>query len=356
MTMEKTFLILMILLVGNISFGQNKADAEKLVDEGVAYHDKGDYDGAIARYDKALALDKDNLLALSEKALTLNSLQKYDESILICQRAIETHPGENELKMVYVAYGNDLDGLKKTDKSVEIYDQGIKQFPDYYQLYFNKGISLTSVKKYDEAILCFQKSVSLNPKHAGSHNIIARILNISNRIPALLAYCRFLVLEPESNRAKENLSSLQEIMKRNVEVTGKKSINLNISPNLFGDTISNGEVKENSFISTDLLLTMDAALDYDKKNKKKTEVEQFMRKFETVCESLKESQKGNYGFFWEYYVPYFTEMKDKNLVEPFAYIVFASSDYPDVSTWLKSNKSEIDKFYEWSKSFVWKTN
>lgn len=354
--MKKTLLILMIFLVSNISFGQNKADAEKLVNEGVAYHDKGDYDGAISRYDKALALDKDNLLALSEKALTLNTLQKCEESILICQRAIETHPGENGLKTVYVAYGNNLDDLKKTDKSVEIYDQGIKQFPDYYQLYFNKGISLTSVKRYDEAILCFQKSVSLNPKHAGSHNIIARILNTTNRIPAILAYSRFLVIEPESKRAKENLSSLQEIMNRNVEVTGKKSINLNVSPDLLGDTISNGEVKENSFKSTELILTMAAALDYDKKNKKKTEVEQFIRKFETVCESLKESQKSNHGFYWEFYVPYFTEMKDKNLVEPFAYFIFASSDNPDVSNWLKSNKSEIDKFYQWSKAFAWKTN
>ncbi len=354
--MKKAILILMTLLVGNLTFGQNKAEAEKLVNEGVAYHDKEDYDGAISRYDKALALDKDNLTALSEKALTLNSLQKCEESILLCQRAIETHPRENGLKMVYVVYGNNLDDLKKTDKSVEIYDQGIKQFPDYYQLYFNKGITLASVKKYDEAMLCFQKSVSLNPKHAGSHNIIARILNNTNRIPALLAYSLFLVIEPESKRAKENLSVLQELMKRNVEETGKESINLNVSPDLLSDTISNGDVKENSFRSTDLVLTMDAALDFDKKNKKKTEVEQFIRKFETVCESLKESQKGNYGFFWEFYVPYFTEMKDKNLIEPFAYIAFASSDYPDVSNWLKSNKSEIDKFYEWSKAFVWKTN
>ena len=59
----------MFLLICSISFAQNKADAEKLVDEGVAYHDKGDYDGAISRYDKALELDKDNLLAMTEKGI-----------------------------------------------------------------------------------------------------------------------------------------------------------------------------------------------------------------------------------------------------------------------------------------------
>jgi hypothetical protein len=41
--MKKTFLILMFPLLCNILFAQNKTDAEKLVDEGIAYHDKGGY-------------------------------------------------------------------------------------------------------------------------------------------------------------------------------------------------------------------------------------------------------------------------------------------------------------------------
>lgn len=355
--MKKTLLILMFPLMCNISFGQNKADAEKLVDEGVNYHDKGDYDGAIAKYDKALELDKDNLLALAEKAFSLLSLQKYDEAINYCQKAIATHPGDKGLKTVYVTYGNASDGQKKTDKSIEIYDEGIKLFPDYYQLYFNKGISLSSVKKYDEAVLCFQKAVMLNPKHASSHNAIARLSNINNkRIPALLAYCRFLSIEPQSKRAKENLASMQKIMKGNVEETGKKSVTINISPDMLGDTTASGKPKENSFTSTDLILSMDAAMDFDKKNKKKTEVEQFIRKFETVCASLKETKKDNYGFFWDFYVPFFSEMKDKNFIETFAYIAFASTDDPDTAKWLKAHKSETDKFFEWTKSFEWKTN
>jgi len=355
--MKKTILIFMFPLICNISFGQKKAEAEKLVDEGVAYHDKGDYEGAISRYDKALELDKNNLLALTEKAFTLLSLQKYDETVNYCQKAISTYPGDIGLKTVYVTYGNALDGLKKTDRSIEVYDEGIKQFPDYYQLYFNKGISLSSVKKYDEAILCFQKSSILNPKHASSHNAIARLANINNkRISSLLAYCRFLIIEPQSNRAKENLSSLQKIMKGSVEETGKESITINISSDLLGDTTANGKPKENSFTSTDLILSMDAALDYDKKNKKKTDVEKFTRKFETVCASLKETKKDNYGFFWEYYAPYFIEMNDKKFSEVFAYISFASSDDPDVAKWLKAHKSDTDKFFEWSRSFEWKTN
>jgi hypothetical protein len=218
-------------------------------------------------------------------------------------------------------------------------------------------VSLSSVRKYDEAILCFQKAIMLNPKHASSHSAIARLSFINNkRIPALLAYCRFLVLEPQSNRAKENLSSVQKIMKGNVEEKENKSVTISISPDMLSDTTANAKPKENSFTYTDLILAMDAAMDFDKKNKKKTAVEQFIRKFETVCSSLKEMKLDNFGFFWDYYVPYFTEMKDKNFLETFSYIAFSSIDDPDISKWLKSHKSETDKFFEWSETFEWNTN
>jgi tetratricopeptide (TPR) repeat protein len=355
--MKKAILLRLFPFTGIILFAQQKEEAEKLVTEGVAYHDKGDYNGAISKYDKALELDKDNLLALTEKAYSLLSLQKYDESITCCRRAIEIHPGEKDLKTVYVTYGNAFDGLKKTDKSIETYDEGIKQFPDYYQLYFNKGVTLSSVKKYDEAILCFQKSVILNPQHPGSHNGIARLSGVTNkRIPSLLAYCRFLVLEPQGQRAKANLASLQKIMKGNAEQTGEKSVTISVSPDMLSDTAANGKLKENSFTTTNLLLALSAGLDYDEKNKGRTEVQKFTDKLETVCVSLKESRKSNYGFYWDYYVPYFTEMKDKELTKTFAYIAFASSEDPEVASWLKSHESEITKFYDWSKSFAWKTN
>lgn len=355
--MKKIILLLILPLLGNPVFGQQKEEAKKLVEEGIAFYDKDDYEGAINKYDEALQLDKDNLFALAEKAMSLLSLEKYDEAIENCQKAIKKHPGDEALKSVYVTYGTAYDALKEPARSLRIYDKGIKLFPHFYLLYFNKGITLSSVKKFDEAIICFQKSATLNPKHASSQNALGRLLIATEkRIPALLAFSRFLIIEPKTERAKENLSLLLTITKANVEQTGKNSIDININPTLLKNTAADGKAKENSFTGTDLILSMDAALDYDNKNKEKTEVEQFIRKFETICASLKETQKNNYGFYWDYYVPYFLEMKDENLIETFAYIVFSTSGDPDVSTWLNSHQAAINKFYAWSNHFAWKTN
>lgn len=348
--MIKNFFIAAIFILNAFGLGaQQREAAEKLVDEGVAYHDKQDYDGAIDKYDRALVLDKDNLLALTEKAFTLHSLQKYDESIVYCKNAIEKHPGDAGLKTVYVTYGNALDGLKKTDQSIEIYDIGLKQFPNYYQLHFNKGISLSSVKKYSQALQCFEKAVTLNPRHGSSHNAIARLNDAQeNRIPAILAYCRFLALEPNSSRAKENLAFLQKQLKGNAEKTGKKSVTIHIDPKTLDTTAG----KENYFGHVDLLLSLTSASDFDKKNKNKSEREKFEDKINLLSATLSE-QKNTVGFYWKYYAPYFADMKANKQIETFSYIAFATSDDEDIAKWLKSNKEAIDAFFKWSKAYTW---
>lgn len=353
--MKKTALLLLLLFINTV-FSQNKTEAEKLVDEGVAYNDKGDFDGAVKKYNEALELDKDNLLALAEKAYTSNALHKYDESIALCKKAIEKHPKNYSLKNVYVTYGNALDELNKKNEAFAIYDEGLKIFPDYYQLHYNKAITYSSVKKYDEALQSFQQAALANPRHASSNNAIARMEKINGRkIPAILAFCRFLITEPQSERAKENLNSLKEIMAANVKKTGENSITITIDSDKLPDT-KKGKVKENDFSATEMISTMDIALDYDEKNINKTEVEKFMRKMETICSSLNEMKKKNYGFYWDVYAPYFIEIKKNKLIEPLAYIVYASSDTADVNEWLDKNQKELDRFYEWSKNYKWKSN
>lgn len=352
--MKKRILALFLSLLSCTVFGQNKEAAEKFVDEGIAHHDQGDYENALVKYNKALGLDKDNFFALAEKAMTLNALKRYDAAIEYCEKVFDKHKVNDNFKTVYVSYGNAYDGLKQPDKSIKVYDKGIKEFPNYYQLYYNKGVTLAGVKKIDEAITCFEKSVSINPNHPGSHNALGRLSDKSDtRVRALLAYYRFMVLEPKSHRGKENLSYIKRIMTANAEKKGENEISLQIDPNMLSGF--DGKQKENSFKSTDLVLSMDAALDYDDKYKNETEVERFIRKTETFFSSLKESKKNNRGFYWEYYVPYFIEMKDKKMTETFAYIAFSGSDDTEVQQWLRSHEKDVALFYDWSKAFIWKS-
>jgi Tfp pilus assembly protein PilF len=355
--MKKMILLLMFPLISSILFGQQQEDAEKLVQEGVSLEDDGKSDSAISNYLKALELDKDNLMALTEMSYSLLSVGQYDEAIKYCKRAIKTHKGDNGLKIVYVSYGNAFDMLKKSVKSIEVYNEGIKLFPEYFQLYYNKGISLTGENKNEDAILCFQKAITLNPDHAASHYAIGKLLFSDNkRVPALLAFCRFLALAPEVTKSKEGLDYVQKIMKGDVPVNDKNSVTVHLSPDLNRSGTNDKEQKPNNFYTTDLILSVSAARNDDSSNQTITEIGRFINRFGTVCNSLKETEKDNYGFYWDYYVPYFTEMSDKDLVKTFAYIAFASSEDPAVSDWLKSHKTDVDNFYKWSEAFSWRIN
>lgn len=345
---------LFLLLPCAPAFGQQKEAAEKLVMEGVSYHDRGDFEGAIRRYDQALQLDKDNIYALAEKAMSLLVLKKYQEAIDYCEKAISVHPGHKALDAVYVTCGTAYDALSNKEKALAIYDEGIRLFPTCGMLFFNKGITLFGMGQMDEATLCFQQSAAWNPAHASTQNALARLcFGSGHKIPSIMAFGRFLVLEPQSERAAGNLKILQTLMKGGAEKTGKNTVTIDIDASLLADTSANGKPAENNFTMTELTLAISAALDYDKKYKKQTEVQKFIRNFEMVCNTLSETQEKGTGFYWDYYVPYYLEMKEKGFLETFAHIAYLPSGSADVKKWLKTHEREIEEFYIWSKSFQW---
>jgi tetratricopeptide (TPR) repeat protein len=338
-------------------YAQDKEKAEKLVTEGIAIRDTGSYQDAMIRFDAALLLDKDNLAALSEKAYTLRAQKKYDDAVALCKKTIALYPGNKELKSIYVTYGSSLDFQEKYADAAPVYEEGLRLFPDYYLLYFNKAINLSSTDKLDDALTCLQKSMLLNPNHAGTQTLMARVLAARHqRIPSVMAFCRFLILEPRSKRSESNLNALNKQLGSNVTKTGKNNITISISPDMLGDTSKTAGSRENDFHSIDLVMSLQSALDLDGKNKNKTEVQIFIKNLETLCSMLKETQKSNSGFYWDYYAPYFIELRDKKYLETCAYVIHASSDDKSVQKWLVKHKKNIQSFLEWSAAYQWKKN
>ncbi|WP_210150612.1 tetratricopeptide repeat protein [Chryseobacterium scophthalmum] len=345
----KRFLLLILFPV--FSFSQNKNEAKVKVNEGIILHDEGKYNEALDKYEEALKLDKNNLIAISEKAMTLEALKKYDEAIELCKLAISIYPKE-DIKTIYITYGNSLDHSKRTKDALKIYDEGIKKYPNYYQLYFNKAITLVNDKQIEKSLELFQKSTTLNPNHLGSLNALAA-LNRDKRIISILASLRYLSIDNKTSRAKGNLDSVVDLMQKGVTQTDDKSITLAIDPQAMEDA---GKKKKgiNNFSTVDMVLSMTAALDFDEKNKNKTQCQKAIDKFESIFAVLKEGQKENKGFYWEFLAPYFIELKDKNLIEPFANIVFLPSQEEDVKKYHQDNANEIQRFYEWDKNYQWK--
>lgn len=349
----KRTLLLQLLLAGLLSgYSQTPEEQVKtLLKEGVALHDEGKYTEAIAKYDQALQLDKNSVSASLEKAMTLFYQQKYQEAIELCKKTIKKNKGHKELYTGYVTYGNALDLTGKKKDAVKIYNEGIEQFPDYFQLYFNKGVTLSTMSQFQEALSSFELAVQKNPEHASSHSGIARLnLALKKQMPAYMAFARFLAIEPASKRSVDNFKLMRNLFVANTQQTGEKSMTISINIDLFNPS---GEKNPNDFSSTELLLLLNEGLNSDSARTALSDVELYENQLNTMINSFTELRDQNRGFYWTYYVPYFIEMKQKELSKVFSYIAFASTGDDYIVNWLQENEAKVEEFLDWSKNYAW---
>ncbi len=344
----KQFILIFAFAICNAVLAQNPESAKRFIGEGIVLHDKGDYKGAVTKYDLALKADTFNLTALAERAMTYNAMGEYDKAIKDCKLAIKKHPGKKDLENVYVIYGNTYDLMKKPNMALEIYGEGIVAFPKAYMLYFNKGITFNGLEKNDSAMEYFKMSSILNPNHAGSQNALGRLYYVyeKNKIAGLLSLLRFLVIEPKGSRAVGNVEIVNSILNSGAQKTGKNTYTISIDE-LSLDTTA----KEDDFSSESLILTFAAALDGDKQFKKQNSAQKLQRKLDGILSSVSESKKVKEGFCFDYYIPYFQAMKKKGYLETFSYIAMASAGDKKVNKWIKTHSQEIVDFYKWDNAY-----
>ena len=320
---------------------------KEIIREGVQLHDKGDFQGAIRKYQEVLAENPDDVTALYEMAFSLFASGDYKKSLETGYKGAQYR--SDSLSRFYVVIGNNLDHLKEPEKAIKAYKSGIKLFPDDSRLHFNLAITYIGLNRFDDAKKSLKDSVTSDPGHSSSHLGLGQLYQKDNyKIPALLAFCRFLVIEPRSPRSQPALERMTGIMQSGAgKGADEKQITIFMDPSAKTD--------EGDFNAIDLVLSMLNASKHLEKNKDKSEMELIVDGFDTLFTMLEEvkSDKKQSGFAWNYYRPYFAEMKKRNHVEPFCYYIHQSSGSAEVSKWLAENQERLSAFLNWSKNHQW---
>jgi len=344
--MRTLIAVLLIIYPFLTSLGQSDDAITSSMKAGIALHDKGDYEGAIKIYDEVIKKDPHFFLAYYEKSLSLVTAGKYQDCADLSREIIKQFPTDKEILKVYSNYGTALDYLQKPDEAIKIYSEGIKKFPDNYNLYFNRGVTEYVHKDIEKATEDFKKSVSLNPMHASSHMYLAYCMKTTNKVASIMSISTFLILEPTGKRAESGAQFLSSLLGSNVEKKDEKNIVISMSPDML-DTKSK---KEDDFHLTELTLTLGSALDLGE-SKKDLNIAEKMKEKLDVIGVIDGSKKK--GFFTSFYVPFFKQMHTDSLMRTAAYIMSASADNKDVNSWLEQNKSHVEEFYIWVDKYAW---
>jgi len=341
--MKKYPLFIVFLILSLAGFSQNPS-SEDLLKEGLELHDKGDYAGAIKKYDEILSHNDRFYMAYNEKSFSLYMAGKYDECIDLSRKTLKKFPDSTQNRNIYVNYGSALDALGKTEDAIHVYKEGIRKFPDFYLLPFNKGVTEYQLKKYDDAVEDFQRSVTLKPTHASSHQFLAYAIYPRNKIAAAMALSTFLVLEPSGQRAEKNLKILLSILKGNAEKKDEKNVSVSLS---MADLNTNEKTPDN-FSSIQLMITLSSATDLTRDSVSA------MKKLEDKLEMLATAAPAKKGFFSNYYVNYLSGLKDNHFLETAACLIYATAADDDDRKWLTANKGKVEALTQWTEEHLGK--
>jgi len=224
--------ILLSLVITTYSFGaiaQEANDPKSLVKQGVELNDAGKYAEAISKYNEALKIDSTFQSAYYEIAYTLFSSGKENEAIPYLEKLLKL---DAKSAGAYDMLGSIYDDNKQPEKAIAYYAKGIKANPNYQRLYFNTAITYYKMAKYDESEKYAITAIKMDPKHASSQRVYAMTTYAEGkRGVSLLAWCSFLLIEPQTKRSEEANRYIQKILNYGIKQTGEKSVTISIDPN-----------------------------------------------------------------------------------------------------------------------------
>ncbi|GAA4314583.1 hypothetical protein GCM10023149_10790 [Mucilaginibacter gynuensis] len=212
--MKSILKIISTILFCALSLGALAQDANSLVKEGIELNNARNYTGAIEKYKAALTLEPANINANYQIAFSLNALGKGSDALPYLQNVVEGNASANIMAASYGLMGSIYDKLSQAQKSVDSYKLAIKADSTDHSMYYNLGLAYFRNRQYAEAEQSAIAAIGLKPDHAASIRLYALVTFHQNkRMPALLALCHFLWLEPTGAKNDEAYTNLQSILK-----------------------------------------------------------------------------------------------------------------------------------------------
>jgi len=139
---------------------------QRILQEGIVFHDSKNYVDAIAKYRSILAENPDATGAMYELAYSLSDKGDKLAAMKIANRG--TKYISDELPLFYLLMANNLDDLGKSDDAIKIYQDGVKHLEDKAfagyraSLQYNLGVTYLRLKKYPEARQALKSAVENN--------------------------------------------------------------------------------------------------------------------------------------------------------------------------------------------------
>ena len=346
---RRTVLTVSLLLASILAFPPAAVAQQKPPDpavrEGVALHDKGEFDKAIEKFEEALKRDPNDMVALYEMANTYWAKKDYKKVLELGARGLQSSKGCQSGDF-YMVIANAQDEVGEGDAAIETFKAGIRECPTQGALHYNLAIAYINKNQIDLAREALKRDVTLRPTHSSGHFYLARIYEAQGyKVPAVLAYGWFLILEPDTARSKAALASLDRLFKMGYDKnpsTGQ--VTLTVSAIAKKD--------EGDFGAAELTMLVAEAVP-EVQDRVSGAPDSVVKKLQAVLMLLGRMKETGPGFASEFYLPYYAGLVEHSHVEAFAHAVMFAGGQPEVKDWIAKNQPALKALVTWSKAFPW---
>jgi serine/threonine protein kinase/predicted Zn-dependent protease len=157
------------------------SEAHRYYNEGMIFHDQGDYTKSIPLMELAVAIDPDFAMAYRAMSVAYGNLGYTNEAERRLAKAFELKDNVSERERRYI----EADYFRRTeqtyDKAIQAYEKLLAIYPDDHVGNNNLGVVYNTIEEYDKAIKYFSVNVNNRVKNYHSYSNLANAyLNIGS--------------------------------------------------------------------------------------------------------------------------------------------------------------------------------
>jgi tetratricopeptide (TPR) repeat protein len=161
---------------------------------------------AIAAYERVLAREPGNSLALNNLGVALRRAGEAERAVRCFAAAVRHNPRNAD---AHYNLGNALRDAKRHDDAIECYRRALKLNPRYAAAYVNLALALKAAKRVADARRCLVAGLRALPDAAMLHLELGILLWEQRQDEAALAhYRKALALEPTSHKIRHNIAAV----------------------------------------------------------------------------------------------------------------------------------------------------
>lgn len=338
--------ILAALLLAPSAFSQtDKEKATSLMRQAIKMMDKGEIDESIVFLDSARKLDPGDFVYDYETGFAYSLKKDYKNAIRYFQSTLNY---SNAIDQCYQMLGNSYDHDGNSKKAIEIYNEGLKKFPNSGKLYLELGVMALIENDYDKAVQSWEKGISVNPTYPSSYYRLAKLYAMSkDPIWSIFYGEMFINMEWNTGRTAEISKVIYNAYKGAIDISSDTSAKVDFARPMVIDAANFDPSKKFKFpfdqvFALDFLVGMTSSLLANNKEVNIAFLHTARAGFLNSWYNSKRNKEYN-----NMIIEYQKKVLDAGHFEAYTYWLLMAGNEKEFDDWYNANETKFKDFADW---------